>query len=409
MGNWIDRNPRLLAAQVFLSTQNISVALCCTILGVFFWDSLYDDWDDWVSYMVSAIVIIVATVANLSAVGSKIVVEKDWIVVIADGDNNRLANINAVFRTVDLTCLVLSPMVAGLLFDFVGISFTAALIAGWNIVSVCVECYMLVLIYKQYPGLSHKPAEREETKVGKTIKQNLSQTVQCWKIYWRHDVRNAGFSLACLHMTVLGFDNITYGYLLEQCVRESILGSLVGISAIVGVTASVSFPFLRRSVNVTRTGLIGWFVLTASLAVCVASVWLPGSPFKYYSDNRSNHNGTVNNFDDEGDCEIESFASLSSLIAGIIIARYGLWLVDLSVTQALQESVDEILRGTVGGVQGGLNSFMDTIKFALVIALPNQDAFGWLILASYAFVLLGMGMYVMYARSRSMIVVQEDI
>ena len=36
IGNWIDRNKRLLAAKLFLSIQNVSVAIACTILVVNF-------------------------------------------------------------------------------------------------------------------------------------------------------------------------------------------------------------------------------------------------------------------------------------------------------------------------------------------------------------------------------------
>ncbi len=39
-----------------------------------------------------------------------------------------------------------------------------------------------------------------------------------------HGVRSAGLALAFLYMTVLGFDNITWGYSLMQCVTETILG-----------------------------------------------------------------------------------------------------------------------------------------------------------------------------------------
>jgi iron-regulated transporter 1 len=46
----------------------------------------------------------------------------------------------------------------------------------------------------------------------------------------RHRIRNAGLGLAFLYMTVLGFDNITYGYCMRQCVTESVLGALVSIS-----------------------------------------------------------------------------------------------------------------------------------------------------------------------------------
>ena len=36
IGNWIDRNRRLLAAKIFLSIQNIAVAIACAVLVVHF-------------------------------------------------------------------------------------------------------------------------------------------------------------------------------------------------------------------------------------------------------------------------------------------------------------------------------------------------------------------------------------
>ena len=37
------------------------------------------------------------------------------------------------------------------------------------------------------------------------------QTIEAWKIFMNHPTRNAGFGLALLYLTVLNFDNITYG------------------------------------------------------------------------------------------------------------------------------------------------------------------------------------------------------
>ena len=59
---------------------------------------------------------------------------------------------------------------------------------------------------------------------------------------------------------------------------------------------------------------------------------------------------------------------------------------DLTVTQLLQESVREAERGVVGGVQHSLNMFMDMLKFTLVIIIPHIRHFGYLIIASYAFI-----------------------
>lgn len=58
--------------------------------------------------------------------------------------------------------------------------------------------------------------------------------------------RNAGIGLALLYMTVLGFDNITYGFVLTQGIPESVLGVLVALSALLGVLGSAAYPFIRK-------------------------------------------------------------------------------------------------------------------------------------------------------------------
>ena len=96
----------------------------------------------------------------------------------------------------------------------------------------------------------------------------------------RHNIRNAGLGLALLYMTVLGFDNITYGYCMKQCVPESILGALVGVSAVFGVLGSVAFPILLKRIGLTKTGLTGFGCLVSTLILCVVAVGLDGSPFR---------------------------------------------------------------------------------------------------------------------------------
>ena len=93
--------------------QNILVTVACFLLAAFFYipewfDSLFNSQQTSIN-VVSGVVISLATLANLASVGSKIVLEKDWIVVIAMDDPERLASMNAVFRTVDLTTLGLIP------------------------------------------------------------------------------------------------------------------------------------------------------------------------------------------------------------------------------------------------------------------------------------------------------------
>ena len=89
--------------------------------------------------------------------------------------------------------------------------------------------------------------------------------------------------------------------------------------------------------------------------------------------------------------------------AGIISSRFGLWIADLSVHQIFQEEIREEQRGelrvfkesltglslgAVCGVQAGLQSLMDLIKFILVFFIPHQNTFGILIILSYLVIII---------------------
>ena len=81
----------------------------CFLLATYFYipewfDDLFKSPEISVN-VVSGVVIALATLANLASIGSKIVLEKDWVVVVAMNDPERLASMNAVFRTIDLTTL----------------------------------------------------------------------------------------------------------------------------------------------------------------------------------------------------------------------------------------------------------------------------------------------------------------
>jgi iron-regulated transporter 1 len=55
----------------------------------------------------------------------------------------------------------------------------------------------------------------------------------------------------------------------------------------------------------------------------------------------------------------------------------------------------------MNGVQNGLNNAMNTIKFILVIVLPETQTFGWLIICSFSFVCMGAISYNCYACKNS--------
>ena len=129
--------------------------------------------------------------------------------------------------------------------------------------------------------MAHKKifVENSEIKPKGTKLSELLSWFKGWKLYMTYPIRNAGLGLAFLFMTVLGSDYITYGFCLQQCVPESILGALIGLSAIVGVSGSVTFPFLRKYIGLAKTGIFGMLSLVSCLSLCVVSIFLEGSPF----------------------------------------------------------------------------------------------------------------------------------
>lgn len=66
---------------------------------------------------------------------------------------------------------------------------------------------------------------------------------------------------------------------LLQCVPESVLGALVGVSAVLGLSGSLTYPALRKRIGLEKTGLFGFASLILCLVMSVVSIWLKGSPF----------------------------------------------------------------------------------------------------------------------------------
>ncbi|CAG0892948.1 unnamed protein product [Darwinula stevensoni] len=460
-GNWVDRAPRLRAAQVALAANNLTIALCAA--GVCLLFVYRPRWEGtWAVAVAETAVIALAAVAALASETSKIIVQRDWVVVIAGGDNNQLANMNAVFRTIDQTTYVLAPTLVGAVMSFWKPAGAAVFLAAWNLLSVIFEYGLLRAIFRALPELAHKtaidddaprsigsdlPDPHEEVPAPPTTAppttapattappttapattappKQILRSLAAWKHYFSHPVFPAAFGLAALYMTVLGFDSITQGYLYSQGVAEWLVGLLTGVGALTGLLGAVAFPSVRRRLGIERTGLSGFGLESFSLCFCVAAVFTPGSPFQWdylwdpapsNSTAEPTGNATATGAETGTNSAIADVTiSLALFVTGIISARFalkesdshqfcifgpgeGLWLADLSVTQIIQEKVEEARRGSFSGVQSSMNMVMDLVKYGLVAGLPGPQTFGYLVVASFLFVCLGWLSFGIYSR-----------
>ncbi|KAG8593311.1 hypothetical protein GDO81_000793 [Engystomops pustulosus] len=266
------------------------------------------------------LVITIANIANLASTATSITIQRDWIVVVAGEDRSKLADMNATVRRIDLLTNILAPLAVGQIMTFGSAVISCGFIAGWNLLSMCAEYFLLWKVYKKTPALAIKSCKKEddqelkqlnikvidansnnnekpsedvqlmgennmvsaETSKKETCGERITEPFRTfrdgWVAYYNQSVFWAGMGLAFLYMTVLGFDCITTGYAYTQGLSGSVLSILMGASAISGIMGTVAFTWLRKKCGLVRTGFIAGVTQLGSLVLCVVSVFMPGSP-----------------------------------------------------------------------------------------------------------------------------------
>jgi iron-regulated transporter 1 len=230
-----------------------------------------------------------------------------------------LIGTNSILRRIDLTCNILAPVSTGLILDYGSTLIGVLFIAGWNLISVFVEYTMLSAVYRSCQGLASKAVDvnrfestlsnsdpdlvnvdlsendQDGTLLVPRVKTGRSLRMSCGsllekiksrvrilrfglKVFFQQRVAFAGIGLACLYLTVLGFDSITTAYAYSQHVSAMALGFLTGAGALTGILGTFIFPKFRQMFGLVKTGLISNAIQLFFLMLCVASVWAPGHP-----------------------------------------------------------------------------------------------------------------------------------
>lgn len=452
LGSWIDRSPRLRAALSCLVVQNLCVAISagCFLLVLELPSKALER--SGLRMWLVGVAIVAAGVADVASTGTQTCLTKDWLVEVCAGNGHLLARSNAVIRAIDLGTEVLSPAFAGFVMTLLSVSVGAAIIAAWNLLSLCVEAVLYVRVWSLCPSIQAKketekacPTSTRLDHPSSHLLSRLRELTASWMTYMTHEVRSAGLALAFLYMTVLSFDNYARAYMFESGINEAWLGLITSMSSVPGLFGSLLFPLLRTKFGVERVGLLGFAWLSASLSLCVVSVFVPGSLFYLassisynasvaYDVQRpfdanititgnlshidtavmSSSNAVLSPLPTTGEevkasiriaanetsyhgCHVKSCdenpLSVLLLLIGMIVSRFGLWTADLSVGQSFQELVEPEVRGALNGVQHALNMLFSLLRSVLLIAFPRMDTFGFLIMLSFAFVFMGFMSY----------------
>lgn len=139
VGAWIDRGNRLTVVRTSILGQRISVAASCGL----FWVMLRQPGiGHRATYGLFAATVVLACIEKLSAGINMVSVERDWIVVITEGDESTRRVMNARLRRIDLFCKLGGPLAISLI-AAASIRVAVYSTLGMNLASVLVE-YLLI-------------------------------------------------------------------------------------------------------------------------------------------------------------------------------------------------------------------------------------------------------------------------
>ncbi|XP_011032591.1 PREDICTED: solute carrier family 40 member 2-like isoform X2 [Populus euphratica] len=381
IGQWVQRSTYFKVLRIWLVTQNFSFIIAgCTVITLLFYPALKST-----NFIVFILLVILTNISGatgvLSTLAGTILIEREWVVLISEGHTpDVLTKINSTMRRIDLTCKLLAPVISGLIMSFISVKASAMTLAIWNTVAVWLEYWLFTSVYTGIPALAESSqgrisrlspsdtvemastsAERvglisqsDEVSVSVSVEIGwrrrltdwFSKTpfVGAWSVYSQQDVVLPGVALALLYFTALSFGTLMTATLEWRGIPAFVIGIARGISAVIGIAATVLYPILQSHVSTLRPGLWAIWSQWTCLLICVASIWV------------RNH-----------------LSSAYMLMAGVATSRLGLWMFDLSVIQQMQDQVPESDRCVVGGVQNSLQSTMDMLSYIMGMIISNPQ------------------------------------
>uniref|UniRef100_A0A0K0EH41 Solute carrier family 40 member n=1 Tax=Strongyloides stercoralis TaxID=6248 RepID=A0A0K0EH41_STRER len=389
LGKWLDKQNRMKSISVVLFLNNIFVSLCSITYMIVL--KMKNEENNKIFDIVIYVALILNSISEVASQGERMLLSKDWILVLIDNDKDKLCKKNATMTTLDQITCIIAPILIGILLKFINYEIICVMFLMWNLISWIIEYILIRKLYKQNIKLHQKSFNNEIKNEEKISLINVIQT------YFSQSTFYQSFALSLLYMTVLAFDGLSLAYAKAQNVTEDILGIFRGISSLTGIIGAFIYMKLERKIGASLASLCGLLIQQFANYCCLLSLILPGTPFnpKQYFDewNLSDWSSKIfstnsHTFKLSTSINYTSFFSNPSVwvyLITITFSRIGLWLADLAITHQMQQSVEEYNRGSVFGFQNSICNFFSTIKDIFVILFPDIRTFGILMIISVAF------------------------
>lgn len=390
IGVWMDDTNRLKAVQIALAVKLISVT-CAYIICSAVVNTSQSGENSKYLYLLP----VCYSFGQLAFSTITLCVEKDWVVVMTEGDQANLSTINSTMTMIDLSNEALAPVVAGLLFQY-SVDIAGIVLVTTNIVGGGTFWLFLRGIYRDYPALASprgnrhsstesppdiRAVEVKDSQPSSTISSRsssvrfvpivtLRQLRETYLAFISSGCVSVMLAFAFLFVTVLSYGAVMTVWLLYAGIEPAVVGGLRAISALSGFSGAAVYPMCRKRWGIYNTGLVA--VWLQAVCVVVGSLALG-----YTSLVSSSRHAPY----------------LYVFIIGTLLSRAGLWTFDLVARQMAQETIPDTHRGRVNGTWNAIVSLCDLTAYGLGMVLASAKEFWLLAAISAIFVCLAAIVY----------------
>jgi len=380
IGRYIDSGERLKVIRFSIIWQRVPVVISCSL----FWIMLSQKWrlPAWSISILLGVSIFLACIEKLCSIMNTVSIERDWIIVIADGNEAALRRMNSQMRRIDLVCKLASPLVIALLESS---STEAAILVtlGINSVSMVIEYALIAKVYKAVPSLAQRctqsTAENDEvanleqtSSLKRSATRQLMSFVTNLRIYISQDAFLPSLSLSILYLTVLSFAGQMVTYLLAVGYTSAAVSLVRMVSTACEMSATWLAPWMMNKIGTVRAGI--WFLSLQMICLgfVILAFWTAQAPIW----------------------------TATGLVGGTVLSRIGLWGFDLSVQVIIQEEVEPQHRGAFSTTEAALQNFFELCAYASTIVFFRPSDFRYPALMSVCAVYLAGALYTKFVRDR---------
>ncbi|KAK0624268.1 Ferroporti-1 [Immersiella caudata] len=379
VGRWIDEGDRLVVVRASIVGQRFAIGGSC--LG--FWGLLRWEVNVLGMGMLFAMVVALGCVEKLGSVVNLVAVERDWVVVITEGDEEERRELNAKMRRIDLLCKLLGPL---------AISSIAALsteVAIWatlamSLVAVGPEYRFIEQVYEMVPRLKRirsRPVDGDEESATEGSSEGRGsifdvRPVSSVPFYFSHPAFLPSFALSLLYLTVLSFSGQMITYLISTGYTSLHVGLARTASTIFELSATWIAPRLMSRIGTVRAGIwsLSWQMIWLAVALSMFFE-VRGSGAKLVS-------------------------STTGLVVSVAMSRLGLWGFDLCAQNIVQDEVEPGYRGTFSTVETSFQNLFEMLSYVTTIIFARPEEFRWPVLVSVGAVYIAGGLYAFFVRRR---------